>query len=153
MKPPPLVECYPQRGSIDTTFPECRAYLQLESTKRYGQPTVRRFTPGWFGLYTLVVRRSLQRPRSASPRRAVIWRGQATVTFSAMMTCVRRVFWEPWCFHTQAAPQAFSKLSPAFQETILSALAPVAEMAGAAIRQARIFLHSSASQQGKSRAQ
>jgi hypothetical protein len=29
----------------------------------------------------------------------------------------------------------------------------VAEMAGAAIRQARIFLHSSASQQGKSRAQ
>jgi hypothetical protein len=48
------------------------------------------------------------------------------VTFSDMMTCVRRALWEQWGFHTQADPQEFSKLSPSLQDTILSALAPAA---------------------------
>jgi hypothetical protein len=79
-----------------------------------------------FGLYTLVALLYLQLPRPSSTLRAVFWQGKATVTFSDMMTCVRRVLWEQWCFHTQADAQGFSKLSQSLQETILYALAPAA---------------------------
>jgi hypothetical protein len=126
MKPQQMVECYTQRWSIETTFQECREYLKLESTKGYGQQTVLRFTPCLFGLYTMVVLLYLQLPKSSSSLRAIFWRGKSTVTFSDMLTCVRRALWEQWCFQTRAHAQEFSKLSPSFQETILYALAPAA---------------------------
>jgi hypothetical protein len=126
MKPQQMVEYYTQRWSIETTFQECREYLKLESTKGYGQQTVLRFTPCLFGLYTMVVLFYLQLPSSSSTLRAIFWRGKSTVTFSDMLTCVRRVLGEQWYFHTQADAQEFSKLSPSFQETILDALAPAA---------------------------
>jgi hypothetical protein len=112
MKPQHIVECDTQRWSIETTFQEGREYLQLESTKGYGQQTVLRFTPCLFGLYTLVVLLSRQLPRPADTLRAVFWKGKSTVTFSDMMTCVRRALWQPWGFQTQTVSQEFSKLSP-----------------------------------------
>ena len=124
--PKQIVECYTQRWSLETTFQECREYLKLDSTKGYGQQTVLRFTPCLFGLYTLVVLLYLQLPRPSNTLSAVFWRGKSTVTFSDMMTCVRRALWEPWAFHTQAASQEFSKLSQSLQEIILYALAPTA---------------------------
>ena len=126
MKPQQIVECYTQRWSIETTFQECREHLKLESTKGYGKQTVLRFTPCLFGLYTMVVLLYLQLPHPSSTLSTVFWRGKSTVTFSDMMTCVRRALWEEWVFQTQAAPQEFSKLSPSLQETILYALAPAA---------------------------
>lgn len=126
MCPKRIVECYTQRWSIETTFQECREYLKLESPRGYGQQTVLRFTPCLFGLYTIVVLLYLQLPHPSSTLRAVFWSSKATVTFSDMMTCVRRVLWEQWYFHTQADPQEFSKLSPSMQDTILYALAPAA---------------------------
>jgi DDE superfamily endonuclease len=126
MCPKRIVECYTQRWSIETTFQECREYLRLESAKGYGQQTVLRCTPCLFGLYTVIVLLYLQLPRPSSTHRAVFWRGKATVTFSDMMTFVRRALWEQWYFHTQADPQEFSKLSQSLQDTILYALAPAA---------------------------
>jgi hypothetical protein len=124
--PKQLVACDTQRWSIDTTCQEGRESLKLESPKGYGQQTVLRFTPCLFGLYTLVVLLYLQLPPPSRALRAVSWRGKATVTFSDMMTAVRRVCWEQWDFHTQADPREFSKLSPSLQGTILYALAPAA---------------------------
>jgi hypothetical protein len=126
MKPQQIVECYTQRWSIETTFQECREYLRLESPKGYSQQTVLRFTPCLFGLYTIVVLLYLQLLNPSSTLRAIFWRGKSTVTFSDMITCVRRALWEQWSFHTQADPQEFSKLSPSLQDTILYALAPAA---------------------------
>jgi hypothetical protein len=126
MKPQQIVECYTQRWSIETTFQECREYLKLESTKGYSQHTVLRFTPCLFGLYTVVVLLYLQLPRSSSTFMALFWRGKSTVTFSDMMTCVRRALWEQWGFHTQADAQEFLKLPQSLQETTLYALAPAA---------------------------
>jgi hypothetical protein len=126
MKPQQIVGCYTQRWSIETTFQECREYLKLESTKGYGQQTVLRFTPCSFGLYTMVVLLYRQLPCPASTLSAVFWRGETPVTFSDMMTCVRRALWEQWVFQTQAASREFSKLSQSLQQTILCALAPAA---------------------------
>jgi SRSO17 transposase len=126
MKPQQMVECDTQRWSIETTFQECREDLRLESTKGDRQQTVLRFTPCVLGLYTMVVWRYLQLMHHASPLRAIFWRGKSTVTFSDMITCVRRALWEQWCFYTPAAPPAFSKRSPALQDMILYARAPAA---------------------------
>lgn len=126
MPPQQMVEWYAPRWSIETTFQACREDLKLESTKGYGQQTVRRCTPCLFGLYTLVVLLYLQLPRPSRTRRAVFWRGKSTVTCSDMLTCVRRALWEQWCVQTGAASREFSTLSPSFQDMILSALAPAA---------------------------
>jgi DDE superfamily endonuclease len=126
MRPEQSVACYTQRWSIETTFQECREDLTLEATKGDGQQTVLRFTPCLFGLYSMVVLLYLQLPRPSRTLRIVRWRGKSTVTFSDMMTCVRRALWEQWGFHTQADSQEFSKLSPSLQDTILYALAPAA---------------------------
>jgi hypothetical protein len=126
MRPQQIVECYTQRWSIETTFQECREYLKLESTKGYSQATVLRLTPCLLGLYTAIVLLYLQLPKTARTLGAICWRGKSTVTFSDMVTCVRRALWEQWVFHTQADPQEFSKLSRALQETILYGLAPAA---------------------------
>jgi hypothetical protein len=124
--PKQIVEYYTQRWSIETTFQECREDLKLESPKGYGQQTVLRFTPCLFGLYTIVVLLYLHLPRPSSALRVVLWRGKATVTFSDMITCVRRVLWEQWYFQTPADPQEFSKLSQSLQDSILYALASAA---------------------------
>jgi hypothetical protein len=87
----------------------------------------------------MVILLYLQLPRSSSTLRAIVWSGKSTVTFSDMMTCVRRALWQQWVFHTQAVSQEFSKLSPSLQDTILYALAPAA----------RLFLRSSADKRAK----
>jgi hypothetical protein len=126
MSPQQIVECYTPRWSMETTFQECREYLKLESTKGYCQATVLRLTPCLLGLYTAMVLLYLQLPKTSRSLGAVFWKGKSTVTFSDMITCVRRALWEQWCFHTPDDRQAFSKLSRSLQQTLLYALAPAA---------------------------
>jgi hypothetical protein len=126
MRPQQIVACETQRWSMETTFQGCRECLQLESTKGDSQATVLRLTPCLWGLYTAIVLRYLQLPKTSSTLRAVFWKGKTTVTFSDMMTCVRRAICEQGLFHTPNDRQAFSKLSRSLQETILYALAPAA---------------------------
>jgi hypothetical protein len=126
LSPQQIVEGYTQRWSIETTFQECREYLQLESTKCYSQQSVLRLIPGLFGLYTIVVLLYLQLPLPLQARGVVCWTGKSTVTFSDMMTCVRRAVWQQWFFYTYRHGRGFVKLSRALQTTILDALAPAA---------------------------
>jgi uncharacterized protein YerC len=126
MTPQQMVEYYTQRWTIETTFQECREYLKLESTQGYCQATVLRCTPCLFGLYTAIVLLYLQLPRTSRTLRAVFWTGKTTVTFSDMITCVRRAICEQWFFHTPDDRQAFSKLSRSLQDAMLYALAPAA---------------------------
>jgi hypothetical protein len=56
--------------------------------------------------------------------RSTSWRGKSTTTFAAMLLCVRRAIWQPWCVQTPTAAAPFSNLPRPLQETILYALAP-----------------------------
>jgi hypothetical protein len=126
LSPQQSVECYTQRWSIETTFQECREYLKLESPKCYGRQTVLRFTPCFFGLYSIVVLLYLQPPEPLRSPCVILWKGKLTVTFSDMMVCVRREIWKQWFFQTHQETTPFSKLPSSLQETILYALAPAA---------------------------
>ncbi len=107
-------------------FQECREYRKLESTKYYGQHRVLRLIPGIFGLYTIVGLLYRQLPPPWQAPGTVCWRGKSMVTFSDMLTCVRRAIWQQWFFHTHRYGKGFAKLSQALQATILDALAPAA---------------------------
>jgi hypothetical protein len=126
LRPQQMVAYDPQRWAMETTFQECRDYLKLASTTGYCQATGLRLTPCLFGLYTAIVRLYLQLPQTLRTLKVVSWKGNTTVTFSDMVTGVRRALGEPWLFHTPDDRQAFSTLSRALQETILYALAPAA---------------------------
>jgi hypothetical protein len=153
MTPNQIVECYIQRWSIETTFQECREYLKLESTKCYGQQTVLRFTLCLFGLYTIVVLLYLQLPDLLHASGMILWKEKSTITFSDILMCVRRAIWKQWFFQTPRKPMQFSKLPRSLQETILYALAPVAQMVSTAIRDGQRICSPNPSQQGKSRAE
>jgi DDE superfamily endonuclease len=126
MSPQQMVEGYTQRWSIETTFQECREDLNLDSTKCDSQQTVLRLVPCLFGLYPPVVVLYLPLPKPLQAPGVVGWRGKSTVTFSDMLSCVRRTVWQQWFFHTHRDGKGFSKLSPALQATLLDVLAPAA---------------------------
>jgi hypothetical protein len=126
MRPQPIVDCDTQRWSSETTVQVCREDLTRASPKGDGPQTVVRFTPGWVGLYTVIMLLSLQLPRPSRTLRTVCGRGQSTLTCSAMLTGVRRALWEPWCVHTQADSPELATLSPSLQERMLYARAPAA---------------------------
>jgi hypothetical protein len=90
LTPQQIVEGDTQRWSSEPTFQACRDYLKLESPQGDRPQTVLRFTPCLFGLYTMVVLLYLQLLHPSSRLRAMLWRGKSTLTFSDMITCVRR---------------------------------------------------------------
>jgi hypothetical protein len=114
-----MVESYPQRWAIETTFQACREYLKLASTTGSGQAPVVRLTPGLFGGYPALVLLSLHLPKPWSTRRGVCWQGNTTVTCAEMITWGRRAICEQWCVHTPADRQAFSPLSRSLQDMLL----------------------------------
>jgi hypothetical protein len=56
----------------------------------------------------------------------VEWEGKATVTFSDAITAVRRWLWTQWVFPRAGYGHTFAKLPEAFQQFLLTALAPAA---------------------------
>ena len=106
-------------------FQEVRAYLGLETTCGWSEKTVLRAAPALFGLYTLVVLLYLQLPQRARAAH-VDWSGKKNVTFSDVITAVRRWLWLEWAFENHGDHQPFSKLSVPTQQLVLYALAQAA---------------------------
>jgi hypothetical protein len=121
-----LIEAYTGRWNIETTFQEMRAYLGLETTRGWCKNTVSRAAPCLFGLYTVVALLYWQLPEVTKEDWQVVWLGKEPMAFSDAITAVRRWLWHDWVFASQGHRDAFAKLPPPLQETLLYALAPAA---------------------------
>ena len=121
-----VIETYAGRWNEETTFQEMRAYLGLETTRGWKEPTVLRMAPCLFGLYTLVSCLYSQLPKRYARVRVVDWPGKQDVTFSDAITAVRRWLWQEWVFAIPGHREAFQKLSRPFRAVLLYALAPAA---------------------------
>jgi DDE superfamily endonuclease len=126
MTPQQVMEEYTGRWNIETTFEEARAYLGLESTRGWCARTVGRAEPCLLGLYSVVALLYWLLPPAAQEQGGVEWEGKQTVTFSDAITAVRRWLWTQWVFPRAGHAEAFAKLPQAFQQLLLSALAPAA---------------------------
>jgi hypothetical protein len=111
---------------METTFEEARAYLGLESTRGRCERTVLRAEPCLLGLYSVVALLYGLLPEQDQEQGGVDWEGKHSVTFSDAITAVRRWLWTHWVFPRAGHDTAFAKLSPAFQQLLLYALAPAA---------------------------
>ena len=123
--PRQMIEAFTGRWSIETTFPEVRAYLGLETTCGWTPKTGLRAAPALCGLYTVVVLLYLQLPQRARGS-LVDWSGKKNVTFSDAISAVRRWLWFAGAFENHGDHQPFAKLSAETQQLVLYALAQAA---------------------------
>ena len=121
-----VVEEYTGRWNIETTFPESRAYLGLETTRGWSRPTVLRAEPCLLGLYSVVALLYERLPSVVHEDWQVLWLGKEQMAFSDAITAVRRWLWTDWVFTTGGHEQAFAKLPEELREVLLYALAPAA---------------------------
>lgn len=126
LSPKRIIEMFTGRWSIETMFQEMRAYVGLETTRGRTRSTVLRAAPMLFGLYSLVVLLYARLPARWQQSAAIDWPGKETVTFSDVMTRVRRWLWAEWVLETACPRVVFSKLPARFRDTILQALATAA---------------------------
>ncbi len=112
------------RWNEETTFPEMRSYLGLETIRGWKEKTVLRAAPCLFGLYTVVAGLYSQLPRRYARVRLIDWPGKQDVTFSDAITAVRRWLWVQWVFSSPGYREAFEKLTRPFRTLLLHALAP-----------------------------
>jgi hypothetical protein len=126
MTPQAIIEEYTGRWNIETTFEDARAYLGLESTRGRCERTVGRAEPCLLGLYSVVALMYWLLPAAAQEQGVVEWAGKEAVTFSDAISAVRRWLWAQWVFPRAGHAETFAKLPEAFQQFLLSALAPAA---------------------------
>lgn len=126
LPPKTLVETYTERWSIEVTFEESRAYLGFGTTRCYSEKAVLREAPFLLWLYSFVVVMYVKLTPGRSPKIFIHWRGKEVVTFSDVLTGLRRWLWRNWGFENPRNKKGFAKLPRKFQETLLAALAPAA---------------------------
>jgi hypothetical protein len=126
MSPRAVIATYTGRWNIETTFQEARSYLGLETTRGRVRNTVLRAEPCLLALYTLVVWLYAELPVRYRRARVVDWLGKSDVTFSDVITAVRRYLWVEGVFSLSGHREAFEKLGAPLRQILLNGLAPAA---------------------------
>ena len=121
-----VIATYTNRWNIETTFPEMRAYLGLETTRGRTKNTVLRAAPCLFGLYSVVALLYAELPAETTAAGTVNYRGKAAVTFSDAISVVRRQLWLEGVIESHGQTEAFRNLPRPLQAVLLAALAPAA---------------------------
>jgi hypothetical protein len=121
-----VIATYTGRWNIETTFQEARCYLGLETTRGRVRTTVLRAEPSLLALYTLVVWLYAELPMRYRRVRGVAWWGKVDVTFSDVITAVRRYLWVEGVFTISGHREAFEKLGGPLRQILLQGLTPTA---------------------------
>jgi hypothetical protein len=123
LAPRDAIAHYGGRWDIETTFPEWRSALGLETTRGWCRATVLRAAPCLFGLYAVVAILFAALP-AAHRKPALLWPGKTGVTFSDALTAVRQRFWRETVFREAPFRNELAKLTPKTRNVLLAALAP-----------------------------
>lgn len=121
-----IVETYTERWSLEVTFEESRGYLGFGTTRCRSETSVLKAAPFLLWLYSLVVVMYAILAPGRRPKIFIRWLGKDVVTFSDVITGLRRWLWRTWGFENPRNKRGFAKLPREFQETLLGALAPAA---------------------------
>ncbi|MFV0443366.1 MAG: hypothetical protein ACK5Q5_07330 [Planctomycetaceae bacterium] len=121
LTPTEIIAADAGRWAIEVMFQEVREHLGGESTRGWCERTIHRAEPCLFGLYTLVTLWFAELPESTRSRPVVPWTGseKRTLTFSDAITLVRLPIWRSWVFAPPQRSQAFQKLTPIENNSLL----------------------------------
>jgi hypothetical protein len=126
MPPRFIVEAYTERWAIEVTFEEAHAYLGFGTTRCHSEKAVLREAPFLLWLYSIIVLLYVMLPTGRQARIFVRWQGKNVVTFSDVITGLRRWLWVHWALAMITRNKGFQKLSRPFRTMLLDALAPAA---------------------------
>jgi len=95
LSPIKIVEYYVLRWNVDVTFQESRRHLGVETQRQWSDKAIERTTPVLFGLYSIVclIAVRLSKSEELIPQ-STSWYQKQEVTFSDVLTYVRRHIWE-----------------------------------------------------------
>lgn len=90
-----IVEYYILRWSVEVTFEESRRHLGVETQRQWSDKAIERTTPVLFGLYSIIclIAFRLSKSNELIPQ-STIWYQKQKVTFSDVLSLVRRYIWE-----------------------------------------------------------
>ena len=94
LNPIQIVEWFVLRWGVEVTFEEVRAHLGVETQRQWSDLAIARTTPALFGLFSLVclMATRLSEMVEIIPEKAS-WYPKSQVTFSDVLTIVRRQLW------------------------------------------------------------
>ena len=119
LTPEEIVSLYTSRWAIEVTFQECKAHLKIENTAVWSQTSVLNLVPLLFGCYSAVV---LMYLRLGTHHPVTMWPGKTSITFSDMITTLRRTSWDETLFRDTPAAVGASRNYSVSKEQILNAL-------------------------------
>jgi hypothetical protein len=88
-----IMESFISRWSQEVTFREAREHLGVETQRQWSDLAIARTTPILFGLYSLVVFIADQLKLYNSTTSSSIWYQKTHVTFSDLLTEVKKLIW------------------------------------------------------------
>jgi len=122
-----IVSWFTARGPIETTFPEMRAHLGLETTRQHVAKSVLRTAPCLLGLFRVICLIYAQHVQSHPlGLRQTRWYVKDEPTFSDAMATVRRLFWREILFPQPSYRDDIQKLSPKIKTWVLDRLCQAA---------------------------
>lgn len=94
LEPLRIVQLFIWRWNVETTFQECRSHLGLETQRQWSDKAIERTTPVILALFSITCLMALRlyRKNKIFPQ-ASAWYDKKEVTFSDVLTFVRRHIW------------------------------------------------------------
>lgn len=92
--PAQTLKWFVMRWQLEVTFREVREHLGVETQRQWSDLAIRRTTPAWLGLFSLVTLLAHQYARRRRlPIRQAAWYVKSTATFADALALVRRRLW------------------------------------------------------------
>jgi len=121
--PKQILQWFILRWQLEVTFHEVREHLGVETQRQWSDLSILRTTPALLALFSVVTLLAHQHTRRHRlPIRQAAWYDKKIPTFSDALALVRWQLWQHLCFPQVTPPTDSSKLSPAMQNRLLSAL-------------------------------
>ena len=118
-----VIEGIISRWPIETLFEESKQHLKIGGLKGYCQRSILTTVPACFIMMSIIVLLFLNLPEEKQ-KPAIFWKGKEVITFTDMLTIVRREIWIQWIFKNPMSPKGFWKVNTKSMEFLINGLAP-----------------------------
>jgi DDE superfamily endonuclease len=125
--PEQVLAWFVRRWQLEVTFEEVRRHLGVETQRQWSDLAIRRTTPAWLGLFSLVaLLAEQQRATPAAVIRQAAWYRKARPTFADALALVRRELWAHETFRLSARDAEVVKIPRSVVERLTETLCYVA---------------------------
>ena len=128
LSPEAIIEAYIARWNVEVTFREVREHLGVETQRQWSDNAIASTTPVLFGLYSFVVLLASRLIGAGKvDKQEAAWYSKSDLTFSDLLTAVRKDIWRTRTFSKVGANTDLTKnLAPELLDALAEQLAQAA---------------------------